>query len=122
MTPNDAAALASTGFPLRSSGAPIGALPAPGNLRATATDNEAEIELRCNTVKGASSYEWECRLHEGKPKALKARPARPAKPNSTTPSAARVRTATVWASWTRPLPMIRRRSWIWNTCGGSSTS
>ena len=64
VTPNDAAALASTGFPLRSSGAPIGSLPAPGNLRATATDNEGEIELRCNTVKGASSYEWECRLHD----------------------------------------------------------
>ena len=63
VTPNDAAALASTGFPLRSSGAPIGALPAPGDLRAVATKNEGEIDLRCHTVKGASSYEWECRLY-----------------------------------------------------------
>ena len=62
VTPNDPAALASTGFPLRSSGGgPIGALPAPGNLRAEATLTEGQIELRCNVVKGASSYEWECR-------------------------------------------------------------
>jgi hypothetical protein len=64
VTPNDLAALASTGFPLRSSGSPIGALPAPGDLRASATDNEGVIELRCDTVKGASSYEWECRVHD----------------------------------------------------------
>jgi hypothetical protein len=67
VTPNDLAALQSTGFPLRSSGAPIGALPAPGDLRATATANEGVIELRCKTVSGASSYEWQCRLHEGSP-------------------------------------------------------
>lgn len=64
VTPNDAAALASTGFPLRNGGSPIGPLPAPGNLRATATENEGEIELRCETVKGASSYEWECKVHD----------------------------------------------------------
>ena len=64
VTPNDLAALASTGFPQRSAGAPIGPLPAPGDLRATATDNEGVIELRCNTVKGASSYEWECKVHD----------------------------------------------------------
>jgi hypothetical protein len=64
VTPNDLAALQSTGFPLRSAGAPIGALPAPGNLRASATDNEGVNELRCNTVKGASSYEWECKVHD----------------------------------------------------------
>lgn len=67
VTPNDPAALQSTGFPLRSGGAPIGPLPAPSDLRATATDNEGVIELRCDPVKGASSYEWECRLHEGSP-------------------------------------------------------
>ncbi|HBJ85094.1 MAG TPA: hypothetical protein DDZ88_14725 [Verrucomicrobiales bacterium] len=67
VTPNDLVALQSTGFPLRSSGAPIGALPAPGDLRATATEDEGVIELRCKTVNGASSYEWECRLHEGSP-------------------------------------------------------
>ena len=64
VTPNDLAALASTGFPLRGTPAPIGALPAPGDLRATATDNAGVIELRCDTVKGASSYEWECKVHD----------------------------------------------------------
>ncbi len=64
LTPGDAAALASTGFPLRGTPAPIGALPAPGDLRAKATAKEGEIELRCNTVKGASSYEWECKVHD----------------------------------------------------------
>jgi hypothetical protein len=60
-------ALQSTGFPLRSTGAPLGQLPAPADLRATATDNEGEIELRCKTVTGAGSYEWQCRLHDGNP-------------------------------------------------------
>ena len=67
VTPGDGVALASTGLPLRGAAAPIGALPAPGNLRAKPTANEGEIELRCATVKGASSYEWECRQHEGSP-------------------------------------------------------
>jgi hypothetical protein len=64
VTPNDLAALASTGFPLRAPPTPVGALPAPGDLRATATDNEGVIELRCDPVKGASSYEWECKQHD----------------------------------------------------------
>lgn len=64
LTPGDAVALASTGFPLRATPGPIGPLPAPGDLRAAATDNEGVIELRCNTVKGASSYEWECKVHD----------------------------------------------------------
>ncbi len=63
VTPNDLAALQSTGFPLRSSGAPIGDLPAPGDLTATASDNEGTIKLRCRAVGGASSYEWECKVH-----------------------------------------------------------
>ncbi len=67
VTPNDLAALASTGFPLRSAGGPMGQLPAPADLKATATANEGEIELRCKTVAGASSYEWQQRLHEGNP-------------------------------------------------------
>ena len=67
VTPNDLVALASTGLPLRATPAPIGQLPAPGDLRAEATDNEGEIELRCKTVTGASSYEWQCRLHTGSP-------------------------------------------------------
>lgn len=64
VTPTDLVALASTGFPLRSAGAPVGQLPAPGNLTASATDNEGEIELRCKTVSGASTYEWQFRLHD----------------------------------------------------------
>jgi hypothetical protein len=64
VTPSDLAALQSTGFPLRSGGAPIGSLPAPGDLRALATEDEGEIELRCDKVKGASSYEWQCRPHD----------------------------------------------------------
>ena len=64
LTPGDAVALASTGFPLRGTPAPVGALPAPGDLRAIPTDNAGGIELRCNTVKGASSYEWECKVHD----------------------------------------------------------
>lgn len=64
VTPNDLAALQSTGFPLRSPGTPIGSLPAPGDMRATATDNEGVVDLRCDVVRGASSYEWECRPHD----------------------------------------------------------
>jgi hypothetical protein len=67
VTPSDLAALASTGFPLRSSGGPIGELPAPGDLRATADENEGAVKLRCDSVAGASSYEWHCRLHDGNP-------------------------------------------------------
>lgn len=67
VTPNDLAALASTGFPLRTAPEPVGTLPAPGDLRATSSDMEGQIDLRCNAVKGASSYEWECRLHDGNP-------------------------------------------------------
>lgn len=64
VTPNDMAALQSTGFPLRSASAPVGQLPEPGDLKATATKNEGEIELRCKALPGASSYEWQCRLHD----------------------------------------------------------
>ena len=53
-TPNDLAALASTGFPLRATPAPIGSLPAPGDLIATASDHEGQIDLRCRTVAGAT--------------------------------------------------------------------
>ena len=67
VTPNNNAALVSTGFPMRGAGAPVGPLPAPGDLRAAPTDDEGKIELRCKKVKGASSYEWECRQHEGSP-------------------------------------------------------
>ena len=67
VTPNDLVALASTGFPLRASAGPVGSLPAPGDLRATASDLDGQIDLRCKSVPGASSYEWQCRLHDGNP-------------------------------------------------------
>lgn len=67
VTPNDLAALASTGFPLRSAGTPVGDLPAPVDLRAEAGADEGGIDLRCKPVTGASSYEWQCRLHAGEP-------------------------------------------------------
>ena len=67
VTPNDTAALQSTSFPLRSAAAPVGHLPAPGDLRATPTNDEGVIELRCKRVKGAMSYEWQCRVDEGSP-------------------------------------------------------
>lgn len=64
VTPNDSAALATAGFPLRSSPTPIGNLPAPGNLRATMGDLEGQIDLIWDAVKGASSYIVECKEHE----------------------------------------------------------
>lgn len=64
VTPTDLVALQSTGFPLRSAGAPMGQLPAPGDLKAVASDNEGQIDLRCKTVAGASTYEWQMRLHD----------------------------------------------------------
>ena len=64
VTPTDLAALQSTGLPLRTSPTPVGSLPPPGDLRAAGTDKEGEIELRCKTVSGASSYEWECKVHD----------------------------------------------------------
>lgn len=63
VTPNDLAALASTGFPLRSAGGPVGQLPAPADLKATATANDGQIDVRCKAVSGASTYEWQQRLH-----------------------------------------------------------
>lgn len=64
VTPNDLAALASTGFPLRGSTTnTVGDLPAPGDVTAKASDNEGQIDLRCEAVRGASTYEWQQRLH-----------------------------------------------------------
>ena len=67
VTPEDLAALTSTSLPLRTSATPMGALTAPGDLRAVAAAGEATINLRCNPVAGARSYEWQCRLHDGSP-------------------------------------------------------
>jgi hypothetical protein len=62
-TPNNMEALASVGLPLRAAPAPIGDLPAPADLRATPRKAEGEVDLRSKTVKGAASYEWDCKLH-----------------------------------------------------------
>ena len=59
VTPNDLVALSSTGFPMRLPAGPMGELGIPGDLRATPAPNEGVIKLRCKTVKGASSYEWQ---------------------------------------------------------------
>ena len=40
-------------------GATLGELPAPQDLRATAGDNEGELDAQCDAVIGASSYEWQ---------------------------------------------------------------
>lgn len=61
--PDDDAALASTGLPMRGDPVPVGDLPAPGNLAATAGDQDGEVDLSCDRVGGARSYEWQCRPH-----------------------------------------------------------
>lgn len=61
--PNNLEALSSVGLPLRAAPAPVGDLPAPTNLRGTPRDIAGQVDLRCKTVKGAGSYEWECKLH-----------------------------------------------------------
>lgn len=61
--PTDEAALISSGLPLRPAPTAVGDLPAPGDLAATVGDNEGEMDLSCDPVSGASSYEWQCRLH-----------------------------------------------------------
>jgi hypothetical protein len=47
----------STGFNVRRSNEPIGALPAPGNVRALVTDYPGRLEVRWDGVKGRSCYE-----------------------------------------------------------------
>ncbi len=54
--PNDDAALAGTGLPLRTAPATVGDLPAPGDLTATMGDDPGEMELSWDPVYGANSY------------------------------------------------------------------
>jgi len=65
ITPNDLPALASTGFPLRSAPAPVGPMPAPGNLRATMSEISGQIHLIWNSVYGASSFKVQMMVHDG---------------------------------------------------------
>ncbi len=61
--PNNLEALSSVGLPLRAAPTPVGDLPAPANLRGAPRDIAGQVDLRCKTLKGAGSYEWECKLH-----------------------------------------------------------
>lgn len=63
VTPTDLVALASTGLPLRSAPTPVGVLPAPTGLEARTNGFEGEMELTCDALNGAHTYEWQCRLH-----------------------------------------------------------
>ncbi len=48
----------SAGMDVKKEAAPVGDLPAPQNLRADFGDEEGEIELDSDTVKGAGAYVW----------------------------------------------------------------
>ena len=56
----DETKLLTSGFQLRSAGAPI-TVTAPGNLRASIGEQEGEVALAWDRVRGASSYNIECR-------------------------------------------------------------
>lgn len=60
----DEAKILSAGMQVRTPAAPVGAVAAPGDLSATAGDDEGEMDLSCDPVNGASSYEWQFRLHQ----------------------------------------------------------
>jgi hypothetical protein len=55
--------IVSAGFQVRTPAAPVGELPTPGNLAATAGDNDGKVDLAWNAVAGASSYEVECKIN-----------------------------------------------------------
>lgn len=52
----DAAKIQSAGMEVRDPAAPIGDLPAPGNISATEGDHDGEIDAHWDRVKGAKSY------------------------------------------------------------------
>lgn len=52
----NAVKIQSAGMDVRSDAAPIGDLPAPGNVSASEGDHDGEIDLQWNRVKGAKSY------------------------------------------------------------------
>lgn len=59
----DEAKIESAGFSVRGTPAPVGPLPAPGNLVSTTGDTEGEIDLAWNPVRGAGSYEVVCMIN-----------------------------------------------------------
>ncbi len=64
VTPNDLVALSTTGLPLRTNPTPVGPLPPPGNLRASMSEMEGQIDLVWDAVHGASSYIVDCKEHD----------------------------------------------------------
>jgi len=52
----DTVKIQSSGMDVRADGAPIGTLPAPGNLIVTAGDNDGELDPDWDSVRGATSY------------------------------------------------------------------
>jgi hypothetical protein len=62
-TAGDESKILSAGMQVRSAVAPVGPLPAPLNLSATAGDMEGHMDLSWQPVAGSSSYEVDCKLH-----------------------------------------------------------
>ena len=54
----DLPTLMTSGFTAQRIGQPIGALPAPSNLRLKRGSNSGQIAARCNTLAQAGAYEW----------------------------------------------------------------
>ena len=52
----DAAKIQSSGMDVRDPSAPVGNLPAPGDINASEGDHDGEVDLHWNRVKGAKSY------------------------------------------------------------------
>lgn len=63
VAPKNPPAQASTGLPLRASRSPVGALPAPGNVRARMGRKEQEIQVLWGAVHGRRVYRLQMREH-----------------------------------------------------------
>lgn len=55
----DETKMLNAGFEIAGESTPVGDLPAPQDLRASAGDNDGELDGSCDAVVGASSYEWQ---------------------------------------------------------------
>jgi hypothetical protein len=55
----DASKIHSAGLETQAEKAPIGALPAPQHLAVTQGDEDGELSVSCDNVRGARSYVWE---------------------------------------------------------------
>lgn len=65
VAPKNLPALASTGLPLRAPRGPVGALPAPENVRARMGKKEQEIQILWGAVYGRRVYRLQMREHGG---------------------------------------------------------